>query len=147
MTNGEFIEATSRLEKYYGKEYTNDQRKIMFSELGYLEISRYRKLVSAVLRKCKYLPRIVDFVEADKEEPYGTAEKEDKPKVDCKICGGSGIVLYHRKIKDGDRELSYEYAAICRCGNAKQYKGWEIEDVKHRSNYYTPYIDELGLVL
>ena len=52
---------------------------------------------------------------------------------------------YKKIIKDGDRELTYDYAAICRCGNAKQYKGWEIQDTKHRSNYYTPYMDELGL--
>lgn len=146
MTNGEFIEATTRLENYYSKEYTNEQRKIMFSELGHLDIARYRKLVSAVLRKCKYLPRIVDFIEADKEEPYNTEKTEEaKEKIDCPICNGTGYVIYKKKVKDGDRELIYDYAAICRCGNAKQYKGWEIQDTKHRSNYYTPYIDELGL--
>lgn len=146
MTNGEFIEATTRIENYYGKEYTNEQRKIMFSELGYLDISRYRKLVSAVLRKCKYLPRIADFIEADKEEPYiNDKEEEQKEKKDCPICGGSGYIIYKRKIKDGERELIYEYSAMCNCGNGKQYKGWEIQDTKHRSNYYIPYKEELVL--
>lgn len=146
MTNGEFIEATTRLENYYGKEYTNEQRKIMFSELGHLDIARYRKLISAVLRKCKYLPRIVDFIEADKEEPYNTDKTEvPKEKIDCPICNGTGYVIYKKKLKDGDRELIYDYAAICRCGNAKQYKGWEIQDTKHRSNYYIPFADELGI--
>ena len=146
MTNGEFIEATTRLENYYGKEYTSEQRKIMFSELGHLDIARYRKLISAVLRKCKYLPRIVDFIEADKEEPYNTDKTEvPKEKIDCPICNGTGYVIYKKKLKDGDRELIYDYAAICRCGNAKQYKGWEIQDTKHRSNYYIPFADELGI--
>jgi len=146
MTNGEFIEATTRLENYYGKEYTNEQRKIMFSELGHLDIARYRKLISAVLRKCKYLPRIVDFIEADKEEPYNTDKTEvPKEKIDCPICNGTGYVIYKKKLKDGDRELIYDYAAICRCGNAKQYKGWEIQDTKHRSNYYIPFADELEI--
>lgn len=145
MTQSEFIEITARIENYYGKEYTTEQRKIMYEELGDFTTERYRKLVSSVLRKCKFLPRISDFIEANKEEPYSTSSKEEMPKVECSICGGTGIVIYKRKIVDGDRELVYDYAAICRCGNAKQYKGWEIQDVKHRSNYYTPYIDELGL--
>ena len=146
MQIGEFIEATARLEEYYGKEYTKQQMQIMFDELSHLDIARYRKLISAVLRKCKYLPRIVDFIEADKEEPYNTNEtKEAQEKIDCPICGGTGYVIYKKKIKDGDRELIYDYAAICRCGNSKQYKGWEIQDTKHRSNYYIPYADELGI--
>lgn len=145
MTQSEFIEITARIENYYGKEYTTEQRKIMYEELGDFTTERYRKLVSSVLRKCKFLPRISDFIEANKEEPYSTSSKEETPKIECSICGGTGIVIYKRKIVDGDRELVYDYAAICRCGNTKQYKGWEIQDVKHRSNYYTPYIDELGL--
>ena len=145
MQISEFIEATARIEDYFGKEYTNKQREIMFDELSYLEINRYRKLVSAVLKKCKYLPRISDFVEADREEAYVSDQKQEQEKVDCSICGGSGYVIYKKKVQDGNRELIYDYAAICRCGNAKQYIGWQIQDTKHRSNYYTPFIDELGL--
>lgn len=147
MTSGEFIEVTGRLEKYFGKEYTNQQRKIMFSELAHLDISRYRKLVSAVLRKCKYLPRISDFIEADREEPFvGDKTEEVQEKIDCPICNGTGYVIYKKKIQDGDRELIYDYAALCKCGNAKQYKGCEIQDTKHRSNYYIPYAEEQGLL-
>ena len=92
-----------------------------------------------------------DIIEVEKVEETKQEENEEvktevpKEKIDCQICGGTGYMIYKKKIKDGDRELIYDYATICRCGNAKQYKGWEIQDTKHRSNYYTPYIDELGL--
>ena len=147
MQINEFIEATARLEDYYGKEYTKQQRQIMFDELKHLDIARYKKLVSTVLRTCKYLPKISDFIEADKEEPYisENIEEETKEKKDCQICNGTGYIIYKKKIKDGNKELVYDYVAICKCGNSKQYKGWEIQDTKHRSNYYTPHMEELGI--
>ena len=54
MQSGEFIEATTRLEQYYGKEYTNEQRQIMFDELQNLPIERYRQLISMLIKKSKF---------------------------------------------------------------------------------------------
>lgn len=144
MQIGEFIEATGRLEKYYGKEYTNEQRRIMYDELKEFSLERYRQLVSAVLRKSKYLPRVVDFIEANKEEPY-TQKQEEFEKVECKKCNSTGYITYTKTITDGSKKLEIIYAALCNCGNAKQYKGWEMEDKKHSSNFYVPTIQELGL--
>lgn len=143
MQIGEFIESTGRLEKYYGKEYTNEQRQIMFDELKSFSIERYRQLVTSVLKKCKYLPKISDFIEANKEEPY--SQRQEAEKVECKKCNSTGYRTYTKIIRDGTRELKNTYAALCDCGNAKQYKGWEIEDKQHFSNFYVPTIKELGL--
>ena len=144
MEISEFIEATSKLENYYGKEYTVEQRKIMHEELKSLPIERYRQLVSAVMRKSKFLPKIADFMEANIEEPY--KNKQEKEKIYCKKCKGTGYILYTKKIEDGYYERENTYASICTCGNAAQYKGWEIADKDNKSNFYTPMAEELGLI-
>ena len=68
MQINEFIEATSRLEKYYAKEYTKDQLEIMYDELKHLDISRYKKLISVVMHSEKYLPKLPAFFDADKNK-------------------------------------------------------------------------------
>ena len=144
MELSEFIEATSRLENYYGKEYSTEQRRIMHDELKTLPIERYRQLISAVMRKSKFLPKIADFMEANIEEPY-TGKKEEKQKIECRKCHGTGYLIYTKVIKDGDFERKDTYAAVCTCGNAKQYKGWEIADKRHKSEFYTPMAEEIGV--
>lgn len=144
MQLSEFIEATSRLETYYDKDYTNEQRQIMFEELQEMDIDRYKKLVSVVIRKNKFLPKVADIFEADKEEPY-SQKQEEKEKIDCNKCKGLGVIVYKKKISNGLKMLEYEYAAICDCENEKIYKGWEISDKEHRSNFFTPTVNELGL--
>jgi len=144
MILGEFIEATRRLETYYGKEYTKEQLKIMHEELGNIELPRYRKLISVVIRKCKFLPKVADLIEASVEEPY-TAKQDEEEKIDCKKCNSTGYLIYMKIINDGNRELKYQYASICSCGNSRQYKGWEISDKRYRSKYYTPMAEEIGI--
>jgi len=144
MQINEFIEATARLETYYDKEYTTEQRSIMYEELKNLDITRYRQLISVVLRKCKFMPKLADFNEANIEEPYTI--KQEETKIECKKCNSTGYILYTKIIKNGNIDFKNTYAAVCDCGNAKQYKGWEISDKKHRSNYYTPLAKEIGLL-
>ena len=62
MTQNEFIEATNRLEIYFDKEYTNGQRQEMFKELRDINVERYRQLVSAIIRKNKFLPITLTLV-------------------------------------------------------------------------------------
>ena len=143
MQINEFIEATSRLEKYYAKEYTKDQLEIMYDELKHLDISRYKKLIAVVMHSEKYLPKLPAFFDADKNTPY--EEKKQKEKVYCKKCNSTGYVTYTKVIKDGTSEFKNTYVALCDCGNARQYKGWEIQDKLHSSNFHIPSIRELGL--
>lgn len=145
MQSGEFIEATEKLEQYYDKEYTKDQMQIMYDELKDIEIERYRKLISIVIRKSKFLPKVADIIDANNEEPY-TNNKNEQEKIECKKCNGTGYIVYNKVIKDGTREYISSYGALCDCGNARQYKGWEITDTRYRTNFYTPYAKELNLV-
>ena len=145
MQIGEFIEATGRLEKYYDKEYANEQRQIMFDELQGLDINRYKKLISLVIKTSKFLPKVADILEVNRQQPYNI-DKEEKQKIECKKCNGTGYLLYTKRINNGDRFLKYTYAAICDCGNATQYDGTKINDKEHRSKYYISYAKELNLV-
>ena len=144
MQINEFIEATARLETYYDKEYTTEQRSIMYEELKNLDITRYRQLISVVLRKCKFMPKLADFNEANIEEPYTT--KQEETKIECKKCNGTCYILYTKIIKNGNIDFKNTYVAVCDCGNSKQYKGWEMKDTRNRSNYYTPLAKEIGLL-
>lgn len=113
MTRAEFVEATSRLEQYYDKEYTTQQLQIMFEELNTLAVERYRRLISAVIRKSKYLPKVADIIEANIEEPY-TNQENGNEIVECKKCNSTGIVTYI-KIIDG---MEYTFGARCDCKNS-----------------------------
>lgn len=144
MTQSEFVEATSRLETYFDKDYTTGQSQEMFKELKDINIERYRQLVSAVLRKSKFLPKIADFVEANIQEPF-LAKKDDLQKITCKKCNSTGYIIYTKVIKDGERKLKNQYASVCDCGNARKYEGWKVTDKRYRSNFYTPLAQELGI--
>ena len=144
MQLSEFIEATSRLETYYNKDYTNEQRQIMYEELKDLDISRYKKLISIVLKNSKFLPKIADILDAHKEEPY-TTTKQETTKVECKKCNSIGYILYSKKIENGTNSLYNEYAAICECGNKNVYDGRKVTDTRYRTDFYTPTVGELGL--
>lgn len=143
MQIDEFIEATGRLEKYYGKEYTGEQRKIMFEELQNLNIERYKQLIAMLIRKSKYLPKIADFTEVDIETPY--TKKENAQKTECSKCNSTGYLIYTKIIKDGNREIRNQYACLCDCGNAEKYEGWNISDKRYKSKFYTPYVKEINL--
>lgn len=144
MQISEFIQATSRIEQYYNKEYTNEQRQIMFKELEDIDIDRYRQLVSAVIRKSKFLPKVADFVEANIEIPF-SAQKNESQKIECKKCNSTGYLIYTKIIKDGDRELKNQYACVCTCGNARKYEGWQVTDKRYRSEFYTPLAQEIRM--
>lgn len=140
MDIAEFVEATSRVELCYGKEYTNEQRQIMYEELKDFDVDRYNFLISRVIRKSKYLPKIADIYQADSENPVVNI-KAQKEKVECNKCNSTGYIVC-KKVIEGRK---YNYAVVCECGNANVYKGWEIKDKEHRSDYYTPLAAKLGI--
>lgn len=116
MQISEFIEATSRIENYYAKEYTTEQRQIMFEELKEMSLERYKQLISSALRTSKFLPKIADFIELNNTITYKTTV--DSEQEECSRCDGTGYVPYKKKIKDGDKELIYTFASRCTCKNA-----------------------------
>ena len=145
MTINEFIEATNRLEIYYQKEYNKEQLKIMYDELKTFSLERYKILVNKAIQQCKFLPKVADIMQIEKENPYKRNDEDEIEKIECKKCNSTGYVLYNKLINNGNERLKYTFMAICSCGNAKQYKGWEVSEKEHRTNYYTPMAQELGI--
>lgn len=115
MTQSEFIEATNRIEQYYDKEYTNEQRKIMFEELKDINIERYRKAVTIVIRNSKFLPKIADIIQAN-TEIKDIQNTEDVEKVKCDKCNGTGYIDYEKRIYG----QVYKYACRCTCKNGQR---------------------------
>ena len=119
--------------------------QIMYDELKDIEIERYRKLISIVIRKSKFLPKVADIIDANNEEPY-TNNKNEQEKIKCKKCNSTGYIVYNKVMQDGNKKYTVHCGALCDCGNARQYKGWELTDTRYRTNFYTPYAKELNLV-
>lgn len=136
MTQSEFVEATSRLERYYDKEYSNEQLKIMYDFLKDWNKEKYIKAINYCLQNNKYLPKIADLTGAN----INIAKvKEDKriSFVKCDRCNGEGFIKYFKEVKNGNDTLKYEYIALCICENAKKQK--EI------NKYNLPTLVEVGL--
>lgn len=119
MLINEFVEATSVLERYYEKEYTTDQRQIMFEELKDLSIARYKKIISKCIRSCKYLPKVVDMVTANMDLVENSNQKEDRKTFDCDKCNGTGYVFFTKIVQEGNKIIPYINGARCICENAK----------------------------
>lgn len=144
MTLEEFTEVKQEIENFYDKDISDEQKKIWFNELKTMDIKRFRYVVSQVYRTCKFLPKLADIVEINSNLGYSQVKKEEA-KIKCNKCKGTGYITYWKNIKNGDKEMPYEFMAVCSCGRQKQYRGWEYPEERYRTKYYTPYAKELGL--
>lgn len=132
MTEAEFIQANSRLEKYFDKEYTTYQHKEMYNVFKDWSLTRYVEAINYAIKNCKYLPKVADLYKINYEIP----QVKDKPQIDfvkCNKCNGEGFVRYFRKIYGHD----YEYMALCNCENGKKQKAI--------NGYNIPTVDEIGI--
>lgn len=117
MTEVEFIKITRDIEKYYDEEYNAEQRKYIFDTFKTMDKERFAILMQKTIKTCKYLPKLANLLELEQELPR---EKiPEKTKVDCKVCNGTGLVAYTKKMKNGDIEIPYQYVARCVCKNAE----------------------------
>ena len=121
MNNTEFIQATTRLERYYGKEYTTDQLKIMFEFLKGWNVEKYVKAINYCLRNSKYLPKIADLTSVNTDNAQ-VSNKENIKFVKCNKCNGEGFIKYWKTDKNGGNPILYEYLAFCNCENANSQK-------------------------
>lgn len=136
MTIDEFSIETIKIENFYDKAIPEEQKKVWFQELKKMNVQRFRLIISEVYRRNKFLPKLADIIEIDKE--LGNTKKKEPEANDCKLCNGTGYQIY---IKE-DNGTKYQFGAICSCRKQKQYIGWNVEGEK--SSYYIPYIEQIG---
>ena len=115
MVINEFVEATNRLEKYFNKEYTSDQRAIMFDTLKQLSLAEYNRAVNYCIGNCKYLPKIADLKEGMAQIDH-VQNREEIQFIKCDKCN-DGFVRYFKNIKAGGKIIPYEFLALCTCEN------------------------------
>lgn len=118
MKIDEFMEETKKLERFYSKELTEEQKKIWFENLKKLTLPRYQYIIGVIYRKNKYFPTLADILQINDET--GMKKQEQKYKEEkCDICSGRGIIRYIKKIN----EIDYEYVCRCNCGNSLKFMG------------------------
>ena len=128
MQINEFIETSNRMERYYDKEYTSEQREIMYEELKDWNINRYRRAVSVAIRNCKFLPKLADIIQAS-TEIRETENDEATQIVKCNKCNGTGFIEYQKQAYG----MLYNFACRCTCLNGQ------------RQNHTIPTYQEIGL--
>lgn len=142
----EFDEEINKIERFYQKEksITDEQRQIWYRELRNLDIERFRYIVAQIYRTFKFLPKLADILEINANLGYSQVKQEQNINK-CKRCNGTGYITYKKTTKNGANDMLYEFGAICSCRVKTRYEGWKVTDERYRSNFYTPYAEEVGL--
>ena len=142
MQIAEFIQETSKIEKFYNKQIEQYEKDIWYQQLKAMPIKRYEQVIKKAFSECKFIPKLADIVAINRELPYSTDNRVVKEKVICNKCNGDGVIKYFKEV-DGH---AYEYFARCVCqnGNDFNYDGTKISDEKHRSKFYIPSITQIG---
>ena len=94
MSNEEFIQATSRLEGYFDKEYKTEQLKEMFIAVKGWTIEKYTKAVNYCIRNNKYLPKIADLTSADTATVQTQSTKAIEYSKCKKLCSWKTQILW-----------------------------------------------------
>ena len=140
MVIAEFISETATIEKYYGKDLDEFQRKIWYEELKSISVPRYRVILREVLRTSKFMPKLADILEIHKSLPY-TSSNTEQETVECKRCNSEGYITYKKIIEN----IPYLFAARCTCKNGDRYRYDGREVSENKSRYYIPSIEEVGI--
>lgn len=139
MNIEQFAIKTTTLEQFYNKSLNATQRQIWFDELKGYDEERYEKAIQFICKSNQYMPTLSAVLEImTRGNIYAM---EVKPKVPCKLCKGTGYILYKEKIKDNE----YTFASLCNCENAKglEYDGMKIADKEHRQPFYIRKAEEV----
>ena len=142
MDKKEFLQYIQELQRYYGQELNETEINIWYESLKFMPIKRFNYILSELYKTNKYMPKLSEVLDMHQQIPYTAGRIEEKKITKhCEKCDDTGYVIF-TKIING---MPYQYAAVCDCGRQQRYDGRKIIDEKHRSDYYTPTVKELGL--
>lgn len=117
MTNQEFSNEIQKMERFYDKSLTSEQKTIWYESLKDIGLTRFKYLIGEIYRTSKFFPSLSDFISLDRETGYLPPKEVLNTKVDCEICEGRGFILYYRNKND----YKYTFVAKCNCQNAINY--------------------------
>ena len=102
-----------------------------------LDFKVFEKMYDNIKFSYNEIPTLCEL-QTEYSKHFGTTVKAKA----CTKCI-DGLVPYYVE-KFGNK---YQHFAICTCERGKQqfYDGRECKDAKHRTNYYTPTLAELGI--
>lgn len=141
----EFMNEVKKIENFYDKELSDEQKQVWFKELRYIELPRFKYIETQIYKTLKFMPKLADIVEINANLGYSQMKKEEQ-KVNCKKCNGTGYIVYKKLIDNGTSKLEYNFGAICSCRQQPKYEGWKITDERYKTNYYTPYVEEIKIM-
>lgn len=110
----EFNKETQKLERFYEKEISEEQKKIWYEEFKRMNIERYRYIIGQAYRKSKFIPKLADMIEINKN--CGYIESEEKSIQKCEKCNGTGIILYKKNVTGNETECDYACRCTCLAG-------------------------------
>lgn len=139
MKDKEFNEYIKQLQNFYGQELSEIEINVWFENLKFMPVERFNYILSELYKTNKYMPRLAEILQIHKSIPY--EEKTEKNTQNCEKCNNTGYIIY-TKIVDNK---PYRYAAVCECGRQKRYDGQKVENLKNKSDYYIPTVQEIGL--
>jgi DNA-directed RNA polymerase subunit M/transcription elongation factor TFIIS len=141
MTNKEFVQYTQELENFYGQKLNDTEKNVWYESLKFMTIERFNYIIAEIYKINKFMPKLSEIIDMHKQIPYTQATQQKEVKGHCEKCGDTGYIIY-TKLVEGK---PYQYATVCDCGRQNRYDGRTIQDEKHRSDFYVPTIDEIGL--
>lgn len=139
MQSKEFNEYIKQLQNFYGQELSEIEISVWYENLKFMPVERFNYILSEIYKTNKYMPRLAEILQIHKSIPY--EEKTEQNTQHCDKCNDTGYIIY-TKIVDNK---PYKYAAVCECGRQKRYDGRAVENLKNKSDYYIPTVQEIGL--
>lgn len=138
MTLEEFKIETKTLEEFYGKDLNYTQTNIWYDELKNYNADKYKEAIKRICKTSQYRPSLAQVIE---EITKIKRSEEAREKVECKLCKGTGYVLYHKQ----EKGQSYQYACLCNCRNAEglAYNGMTVTEKEHRQPFYLKSVEEV----
>jgi len=131
------------IEAYNAHNQMNDIRRGIY--LNFLSKAKHNQMIDAV-NKLKdnetFFPQIAVLNKYYKQQ-YALINRREERKEDeslkCVWCNGKGYILER---DEEERETIY-HCTECSKGDKWKYKGWEKEEKRYKSDYYTRGINEI----
>lgn len=131
MTISEFKDKIAEVERFYQKEYVNEQKNELYKYFREHNIAQFNYVISKVYQKCKYLPAISEIIDIEKNIPFSKVKRENV--INCPNCNNRGYILYHKVIKG----IDYDFIAYCNCSDEYRYVGKNMKNPLNRQPFHT----------